>query len=176
LNANSTENLWPKKGETDLSFDLNDSQCVARVVESIIEQKQRIVDRIQAISIRVKFHVDSEMAPRHVVPRLSKIERLISDGSWEQARLVAPIMLTWADNDTNEADFDQKKIQYVNVLHINERKNQLNIWGGDLLPSMAEFLRGHTKYRLTISVLEKQAQIEVDWRGRWDTVQARPVA
>jgi hypothetical protein len=57
------------------------------------------------------------MSLRNVVPRLTKLERWISDDSWEEARLPAPILLTWVDNDTNEADFDQKKTQYVNVFH-----------------------------------------------------------
>ena len=109
------------------------------------------------------------------MPRLLKIEKRISDDSWEEARLVAPILLTWVDNDTNEADFDRKKIQYVNVLHINKRRNQLTIWGVSLLPSVAHFFEEHTKYRLTVSVLEKQLQIVVDWQGRWDTVQPTPV-
>jgi hypothetical protein len=38
-----------------------------------------------------------------------------------------------------------------------------------------KFLREHTKYRLTISVLEKQVQIEVDWQGQWDTVRPSPM-
>ena len=165
--------LVAAKGETDLSFDRNDSQCVARVSEYVIEQ--RVVDTTEAISIRAKFQVNSEMSPRNVVPRLLKIERRISDDSWEEARLVAPILLTWADNDTNEADFDQKKIQYVNVLHTNKHTNQLTIWRVDLLPSVANFFQEHTKYRLTVSVLEKQLQIEVDWEGQWDTVLPTPV-
>jgi hypothetical protein len=165
--------LMAAKGEIDLSFDINDPACVATVTENVIEQ--RIVDRPQAISIRAKVQVNSEMSPRHVVPRLLRIERHISDNSWEEARLVAPILLTWADNDENETDFDKKKIQYVNVLHTNERTNQLAIWRANLLPSVADFLQKHTRYRLTISVLERQVQIEVDWQGRWDTVQATPV-
>jgi hypothetical protein len=167
--------LVAAKGETDLSFDLNDPQCVARVPEYEYAIERRVVDTTEAISIRAKLQVDSEMSPRNVVPRLLKIEKRISDDSWEEARLVAPILLTWVDNDTNEADFDRKKIQYVNVLHINKRRNQLTIWGVSLLPSVAHFFEEHTKYRLTVSVLEKQLQIVVDWQGRWDTVQPTPV-
>jgi hypothetical protein len=173
LESELHKELMAAKGETDLSFDPNDPQCVTRVPEYTIVQV--IQAQTQAISIRARFQVNSEMSPRRVVPRLSKIERHISDDSWEEARLVAPILLTWADNDTNEANFDQKKTQYVNVLHTNQRENQLKIWKFDLLPSIAEFLQRHTKYRLTISVLEKQVQIEVDWQGRWDTAQASPV-
>jgi hypothetical protein len=167
--------LVAAKGETDLSFDLNDSQCVARVPEYVYVIEQRVVDTTEAISIRVKFEVKSEMSLRKVVPRLLKIERQTSDGVWEEARLPAPILLTWADNDTNEADFDQKKIQYVNVLHTNARKNQLTIWKEYLLPSVAQFFQQRTKYRLTVSVLEKQLQIQIDWQGRWDTVQVTQV-
>jgi hypothetical protein len=165
--------LVAAKGETDLSFDPNDPQCVASVEDNIIEQ--RLVDTARAISIRARFRVDSEMSLRNVVPRLMKIERWISDDSWKTARLVSPIPLTWADNDTSEADFDQKKTQYANVLHTNERSNKLTIWRVGLLPSVEQFLREHGKYRLTISVLEKHVQIEVDWQGRWDTVQPTPV-
>jgi hypothetical protein len=167
--------LVAAKGETDLSFNLNDSQCVVRVPEHVYVIEQRVVDTTEAISIRVKFQVNSEMSLRNVVPRLLKIERQMSDGVWEEARLPAPILLTWADNDTNEADFDQKKIQYVNVLHTNARRNQLTIWKENLLPSVAQFFQEHTKYRLTVSVLEKQLQNQIDWQGRWDTVQVTQV-
>jgi hypothetical protein len=165
--------LLAAKAETDLCFDPSDPQCVATVGESIVEQ--RVIDKARAISVRAKFRVDSEMSLRNVVPRLMKIERWISDDSWETARLPAPILLTWVGNNTNEADFDQKKTQYVNVLHTNERSNELRVWAVSLLPSVEQFLREHGKYRLTISVLEKQVQIEVDWQGQWDTVQATPV-
>src|SRR5262245_60097819 len=118
LNANSRENLLPQKVKP-ISFDPNDSKCIATVGDNIIEQ--RVVATARAISIRARFQVNSEMSLRNVVPRLTKIERRISDDSWEEARLPAPILLTWVHNDTNEADFDQKKTQYVNVLHTNER-------------------------------------------------------
>jgi hypothetical protein len=163
--------LVAAKGETDLSFDPDDPQCIATVVDNIIEQ--RVVATARAISIRARFQVYSEMSLRNVAPRLTKIERWISDDSWEEARLPAPILLTWVDNNTNEADFDQKKTQYVNVLHTNERTNELTMWGVRMLPTVEQFLRGHPKYRLTISVLDKQVQIEVDWQGKWDTVQPR---
>src|SRR5262245_44973927 len=66
--------------------------------------------------------------------------------------------------------------QYVNVVHVNEPQNRLDIfrWGTQrqLPPSLEDFFSDHGKYRFTVSILAqgvtRQAQLVVLWQEKWE--------
>jgi hypothetical protein len=106
-----------------------------------------------------------------------KIEERTVGGVWSEIQLPDYVQLTWAGTDTISVNFDDAAAKYLNVLHIDRADNKIKKWQGtaSLPVEFFDFKAGIT-YRLTISVMARQIQIEIDWKGRWDTIEVRPAA
>jgi nucleoside 2-deoxyribosyltransferase len=156
------------KIEMELSFDTADNECIARNVQV---SKFEIVGRSQATSIRAKVQTTSELHPKNVPAHIIKLERRIGrQRSWKRFDLRQPIQLTWADTDTIATDFVPSVPKYVNVFHIDHSEDNLTIWKVQIPAALADFLRQEATYRVTISVMGRQIQLDVLWRGNWSTM------
>jgi hypothetical protein len=166
LKKKLTSELRSLKGQTDLSFNKADPECIRQVPVFI----QAVVGQSQATSIRLKVEVSSELQPQNVTAFITKMEKYSSDRVWVECKSPESVQLTWADTDTIVTDFLNLTVKYLNVLHIDHNENKITIWRMPMPQSLVEFFNDVTKYRLTVSVMGRQSQIEIDWKGRWDTI------
>jgi hypothetical protein len=161
------------KGQTDLSFDEADPECVRQV--PITVSTTAILGQSQAKSIRVRLRTTSEMQQKNVTAYLTKIEKYSADEAWVESES-PDVQLTWTDTDTIVPDFSTSSTKYVNVLHVDRSDSKLKIWRASMPPSLDKFFNDVTRYRLTVSVMGKQVRIEIDWKGQWDTIKVQPAA
>ncbi len=172
LKQKLTSELQALKGQTDLSFDQADSECVTKVPVYL----STVVGQSQATSIRVKVEVSSELEPQNVTAFMTRMEKFGADGAWVECKPPESVQLTWADTDTIVTNFLGSTAKYVNIIHIDHNDNKIMIWRVPMPQSLVEFFNNITKYRLTVSVMGRQYQIEIDWKGRWDTIQINQAA
>jgi hypothetical protein len=154
------------EGQTRLSFDKSDPECQKQVPVYL----RTITGLSQATSVRLKVQTDGEMQQRDVMAYMTKIQKFTKDRDWLESKAPESVQLTWTDTDAIVTDFMDSSAKYVNVLHVDHNDNKLTIWRAPMPLSLVEFFKEETSYRLTISVMERQFRIEVDWKGRWDTI------
>jgi hypothetical protein len=163
------------QGETELSFDPNSPGCVDEV--PVYVHTHQIVGQSRATSIRVKVETNARIPPKNVTAFISKIEKGKVDGSWEEISISRDIQTTWTDTNNTITDLASSAPKYVNVLHIDHNENLLTIWQTSMPPSLVDFFKDTTTYRLTVSVVAqgvtRHTRIELDWKGKWDTIQVR---
>jgi hypothetical protein len=123
-----------------------------------------------------RLETDSEIQPKNVTAFMTKMEKYSGGGAWIESEAPGPVQLTWTDTDAIVTDFSGSTAKYVSVLHIDHNENRITIWRVPMPPSLVNFFNDLTKYRLTVSVMGRQYQIEIDWKGRWDTIEVRQVA
>jgi nucleoside 2-deoxyribosyltransferase len=172
LRAKLLSELKALKVEAELFFDITDRECFATVPVHLI--KTEIVGASQATSIRAKVKTGSEIDQRNVSAQMIKIERRIEAERWKRFKLEQPIQLTWTDTDTILTDFLGCAAKYVNVFHVDHNENQLTIWKVPMPSALSAFLNQCATYRVTISVMGRQIQVDIIWRGHWNTMTARP--
>jgi transcriptional regulator with XRE-family HTH domain len=158
----------------ELSFHPDDRECLARV--SMEEISLEGTKRFRVTSIRVRAQA-SGMTFREVSAYITKIAKLMPSGEWQDSN--APdIQTTWAETTDRMTDISPTDVKHVSLLWIKETDNKIDIWRGKLPAPLADFLAGIGKYRFTVSVIAQEATshttVEIDWKGQWDTVQARP--
>lgn len=157
----------------EVSFDPSDPECVAQVPVHAFNQ-DGVQGSWSATSIRVRVQVVSDEALRDVTAYITKIEKLTSGRKWQESDWPM-IQTTWTDTNDIVTNIPGKGAKYVNVLHIDHPGNKINIWQRPgLAPLLADFIKDVTTYRFTVSVtgqgVTKNAQIEMDWKGSWDTI------
>jgi nucleoside 2-deoxyribosyltransferase len=155
------------KGEMQLSFDKDDAECVNSNINTFTITTQR---GSQATSIRIKVTTDTELHLQNVAAHMETIERRIGTERWTSFKLPQPIPLTWTDTDAILTDFSSPTAKYVNVFHINHNDNKLTVWKMSMTGVLSEFLSKQARYRVTISVMGRRIQLDVVWRGRWNTM------
>jgi hypothetical protein len=159
--------------EAELSFDLNDPECLIDKVPVTIRQTT-VVDQSTATSIRAKVETGSELYQQNVQAQMTKIERRVGSNNWTAFELRQHIPLKWAINDSFFVDFRGPTVTHINVFHIDHNDNKLTIWGASLSQALTKFLNVRARYRVTIAVLGRQLRLEVDWRKkRWNLMQVR---
>jgi hypothetical protein len=162
----------------ELSFDPSDPECIARVEVTVFRQGTRVIERsFPATSIRVRVQTNSSEIFKNVLVYITKIEKRLPNGEWQDSHS-PDTRTTWIDTDDITTDISPSSAKYANIVHIEQPYNKITIWKNPILPpSLADFLMDITKYQFTISVIArgvtKNARIEVDWTGKWDTVRAR---
>jgi hypothetical protein len=139
--------------------------------------RQPVSTRVMATSIRVSVRAASRVAPRNATAFLTKFERLNEGGVWETSRYNELVQVPWAGEGL-AVDLSDLFPKFASVLHIEE-DNKIGFWNVGMPHTLAEFLARVTKYRLTVAVIAEgmteQRVIEVDWKGKWDTVTVRAV-
>jgi nucleoside 2-deoxyribosyltransferase len=159
------------KVEAELSFDATDPECLATAVPAAVFET-RIIGQSQATSIRARVKTGSELDQKDVSARMTKIERRIGNRKWKQFQLDQPIQLTWV-GDTVSMNFSGPATKYVNVFHIDHNENELKIWNVPISEGLSKFLKAKAVYRITVSVLERQIQLDIDWRRDWRTLKVQ---
>lgn len=160
------------KAEMELFFDPADIECFRTVPVYITET----VIRSQATSIRVKAKPGSELYPKNVSAQMIKIARRSGNAQWKPFRLEQPIPLTWADTNSPLTDFTSSTAKHANVFHVDHNANKLGIWGASISPALANFLKPKATYRVTVSVMGRQARLDVVWRKDWHTMHVKPAS
>jgi hypothetical protein len=168
LKSQLLKDLKILKAEAELSFDVADVECVAKVPVNIFNTQ--IIGSSQATSIRARVKTSSEAHLTNVPAQMIKIERRIDGQKWRQFKLEQPISLTWTDTDTILTDFPGSVTKYVNVFHVDHKQDQLTIWRMSMPLTLLEFLSAKARYRVTVSVMERLIQLDVVWRGQWNTM------
>jgi hypothetical protein len=159
------------KSETDLLFDRGDHECFNDKVQEYERSLQQIPTSL-ATSIRIRVRANMELQPKNVTAYITKIEKSSHRG-WQEHKLPENIPLTWAETDNIVADFGTSNVKYVNVLHITHSNNKIILW--NVPPGLfTGFFDDLTTYRITIAALARQYTIEVDWEGKWQTIEVRP--
>jgi transcriptional regulator with XRE-family HTH domain len=158
----------------ELSFDPDDRECLARgsTEQITVEGTKRF--RVTSICLRTQA---SGMTFREVSAYITKIAKLMPSGEWQDSN--APdIQTTWAETGGMMTDISPTGVKHVRVLWIEDTDNKIDIWNGGFPAPLVDFLADIGKYRFTVAVIAREATshttIEIDWKGQWDTVQARP--
>jgi nucleoside 2-deoxyribosyltransferase len=169
LRTKLLRDLEALKVEAELSFDRADAECVATVPVSVV--KTEIVGTSRATSIRAKVQTDSEIHRPNVSAHMVKIERRAGADRRKRFKLEQPIQLTWTDTDTILTDCFGSTEKYVNVFHIDHNENRLTIWRVSMPSALSEFLNSRATYKVAISVLGRQIQLNIVWHGHWSTME-----
>jgi nucleoside 2-deoxyribosyltransferase len=157
--------------EAELSFDLNDKECLTNSVPVTVTQTS-VVAQWTATSIRAKVRSGSELYQEHVQARMTKIERRTGSSNWKTFKLRQDVPLKWANNNGYFFDFLGPSEAHINIFHIDHNQNKLTIWGASLPLALQKFLDVKARYRVTFAVLGRQLRLEVDWCAkRWDKVE-----
>ena len=169
--------LDERAGDMELSFDPNDPECVAQVPVYVFGQTGTAERSWLATSIRGRVEANRNVTLRKVMAYITKIEKLTAHGEWQDSNY-PQIQTTWTENDDILADISSENVRYFNVVHINHPENKIVLWQKSMLSaSLEDFVRDMTTYRFTVSVMTqgvmRTIQIEIDWKGKWETVQAR---
>jgi hypothetical protein len=160
------------KVEAELAFDANDPECLATAVQAAVLQT-RVIRHSQATSIRARVKTGSELDHKDVSAHITKIERRrLGSKKRERFKLEQPIPLTWV-GDTLSMNFSGAALKYVNVFHIDHVENKLTIWKVEMSKALSNFVNAKAVYRVTVSVLERQIQLDIDWRRDWKTVKVQ---
>jgi hypothetical protein len=171
LNKQLSKALEVVKIETELSYDKSDGECFHDKI-SVFNFKP--IPKSTATSIRVRVRANMELQPTNVMAYITKIEKRTENG-WLAYKLPDNIQLTWTDTDTVLTDFTKSNVKYVNVIYVDHEDNKISIWRTP--PSLfAGFFDDPTTYRITVSTLARTYTLEVDWNGRWETIDVRPAA
>lgn len=168
LKKKLSEDLEALKVEAELSFEINDDQC--RAIVSVAIYETRTINNSQATSIRAKVKTGSKIERKNVSAQIVKIERRTGTRRWERFKLGQPIQLIWTDTDTISTNFSGLSTKYVNVFHIDHNENKLTIWRSLPNALLSEFLNENARYRVTVSVMGRQIQLNIDWDGHWNTM------
>jgi hypothetical protein len=159
----------------ELSFDWNDPECVAETRVNVHGPAGKVERSWLATSIRLRVQANSKVTLPRVMAYITKIEKLTAGREWQESSS-PDIQLIWV-GDTPFVEIPASSIKYVNTLHINQNDNRLAVWQTQLPSSLEDFLRDAGTYRFTVSVfaegVTRHARIEVDWKGKWDTIKVR---
>jgi hypothetical protein len=166
LKTKLLKELKALKIEMELSFDGDDGECVAEVDVNVYQ----VTRKSKATSVRVKVKTSSELDVKNVSAQMVEIKRRIGSGSWKRFKPVQPIQLVWTDTNTILTDFDASAPKHANVFHVDHDENKMSIWGVEMLKPLGEFLSKRAKYRVTVSVMGRQIQLDVSWKGHWKTM------
>jgi hypothetical protein len=108
---------------------------------------------------------------------ITKIEKFAAGGKWQESNS-SDIQLKWTGTDNPVTEIRGGTTAYVNVVHINQTDNKIGVWQTRMPIAAEEFVKNVGTYRFTVSVMSqgvtRRIGIEIDWRGQWDTIQARP--
>jgi hypothetical protein len=174
LRKKISKELKALTAEMELSFVRTDPECMSKVPVSVIETK--IVGQSEATSIRARIRSGSELRRKNISAEMLKIDRRIGNARWKRFKLEQPIQLTWTDTNAILTNFPPSATKYVNVFHIDHRENKLTLWGVSMPQTLSDFLSAQAKYRVTLSVMGRQLQLEMGWHGQWDTISVQAVS
>ena len=152
-------------------------------VAQIARDGQVLAQTLMATSIRVAVRAVTRIAPKNATAFVTKFEKLDTTGTWMASRYSELVQLPWV-GETMTVDLSNLFPRFVSVLHIGD-DNKIGFWMIGTPFTLVDFFETATKYRLTIVVLAEgrtepivttdQIVIELDWKGKWDTVTVRPV-
>ena len=166
----------PFSDAVELSFDPADPHCVEQVPVYLYGQTE---PAWMATSIRARVSVKAGAPLQKVIAQITKIEKLTGDGRWQDLRFPF-IQVLWTDTGDILTDIPAKSSKYANLIHIDHPDNKITISQGPTVSSaLAELIEPGKKYRFTLSIqageVHPTVQIEIDWKGSWDTIQVRSI-
>jgi hypothetical protein len=164
--------------QLELSFDADDPACNAQVQVEAFDRAGVGAPSWSATSIRIRVRVNGRVMRHRVAAYITRIEKLTAAGEWQDGNF-PQIQTTWTDTGDILTDISGNSAKYANVLHINHPDNKLTVYQRPTISTaLADFAKDATTYRFTVSAaaegLAANARMEIDWKGKWDTIQVRP--